>query len=64
MRFGGRYEDMQEAHDAIRDILYLYRPARDRRVARTDDRHPSNPSSDLRSEWLASARRQRDVSGL
>ncbi len=24
MRFGGRYEDMQEAHDAIRDILYLY----------------------------------------
>ncbi len=24
MRFGGRYEDMQEAQDAIRDILYLY----------------------------------------
>ena len=24
MRFGGRYEDMQEATDAIRDVLYLY----------------------------------------
>jgi hypothetical protein len=24
MRFGGRYEDMQEATDALRDILYLY----------------------------------------
>jgi hypothetical protein len=24
VRFGGRYEDMQEATDAIRDVLYLY----------------------------------------
>jgi hypothetical protein len=24
MRFGGRYEDMREAHQAIRDILHLY----------------------------------------
>lgn len=29
MRFGGRYEDWQEAEQAIRDILFLYRELTD-----------------------------------